>query len=228
MTNRDIREVFAENLKRLRNVRDETTVDLAEALGVAQSTISDWENAKKMPRAGAIERISEHYNVNKTDLLQEEEQVKETKSEYTVFNLSTKIPLYGDIAAGALATVESTTKENLKYITVPKQFLGKYQNNNGLFAMKVNGDSMNKIIPDGSYVVAKPVEKTEMKNDDIVIFSHDGEYSMKRVWKDEDDRVLVFRPESDSRKFRDIEVPFDTANDLKIYAKVIWYSVTLD
>lgn len=225
MSNRDIKEIFAENLKKLRSSRGEGSVDLAEAIGVAQSTISDWENAKKMPRAGAIEKISEHYNVNKTDLLIDKAIVREPISQY---NVQSRIPLFGSIAAGALSTIESVTKENVKSLNISKELLGKHRNNKRLFAMKVNGDSMNKIIPDGSFIIAKPIEQSEIKDDDIVIFSYDGEYSMKRVWRDEDGKKLVFSPESTSRKFTDIVVPYDTSNDLKIYAKVIWYSVTLD
>ncbi|WP_085521366.1 LexA family protein [Tuberibacillus sp. Marseille-P3662] len=220
MTNRDVREIFAENLKRLRDIKNETTVDLANDLNVAQSTISDWENAKKMPRAGAIERLSEHFQVNKSDLLTDLDDKQPDTAKY--------IPLFGDIAAGALATVETVTEKNVEHLHINRELLGKHKYNNQLFAMKVNGESMNKIIPDSSYVVAKPIEQSEIKDDDIVIFSYSNEYSMKRVWKDEENDEIVFSPESHNRRFRDIVIPYNTSNDLKIYAKVIWYSVTLD
>jgi repressor LexA len=138
------------------------------------------------------------------------------------------LPLYGDIAAGALATIEAVTKENVETITIARKFLGKYSMNKKLFAMKVNGESMNKVIPNRSYVICKPIEIEEVKEDDIVIFSYDGDYSMKRFRRDDDDRVLIFSPESTDKKFRDLVIPYDTLNDLKIYAKVIWYSVVLD
>jgi repressor LexA len=139
-----------------------------------------------------------------------------------------KLPLYGDIAAGALATVEPVTKDNIEYIKLPKILLGKYANRKDLFALKVNGESMNKVIPNGSYVVCKPIEIEELKEDDIVVFSHDSEYSMKRFRRDEENQLLIFSPESTVRKYHDIVIPYDTMNDLKIYAKVIWYAVTLD
>jgi len=106
--------------------------------------------------------------------------------------------------------------------------LGKYANRKDLFVLKVNGESMNKVIPNGSYVVCKPIEIEELKEDDIVIFSHDNEYSMKRFRRDEENHLLIFSPESTDRKYHDIVIPYDTMNDLKIYAKVIWYAVTLD
>lgn len=65
----DIKIIIADNIKRLRKLKNETAVELAESLGVSQSTISEWENGNKMPRAGAIEKLAQHYNVNKTDIL---------------------------------------------------------------------------------------------------------------------------------------------------------------
>ncbi|WP_044893005.1 LexA family protein [Bacillus alveayuensis] len=152
--------------------------------------------------------------------------LRESSKPYTTSKL--ELPLYGDIAAGALATVEPVTKDNVEYIKLPKILLGKYANCKNLFALKVNGESMNKIIPNGSYVACKPIEFDELKDDDIVVFSHDNEYSMKRFRRDEENRLLIFSPESTDRKYHDIVIPYDTMNDLKIYAKVIWYAVTLD
>ena len=106
--------------------------------------------------------------------------------------------------------------------------LGKYSNRKDLFALKVNGESMNKVIPNGSYVVCKPIQNDELKEDDVVIFSHDNEYSMKRFRRDEENRLLIFSPESTDRKYHDIVIPYDTMNDLKIYAKVVWYAVILN
>lgn len=143
-------------------------------------------------------------------------------------SIKLELPLYGSIAAGALSTVEPVTKDNVEYITLPKNMLGKYANRRDLFALKVNGESMNKIIPNGSYVVCKPIEIEELKEDDIVIFSHDSEYSMKRFRRDEENQLLIFSPESTDRKYHDIVIPYDTMNDLKIYAKVVWYAVILD
>jgi repressor LexA len=154
------------------------------------------------------------------------EYIKETFQPYITGEL--ELPLYGDIAAGALATVEPVTKDSVEYIALPKSMFGKYANCKNLFALKVNGESMNKVIPNGSYVVCKPIEISELKDEDIVIFSHDNEYSMKRFRRDEENHLLIFSPESTYRKYHDIVIPYDTMNDLKIYAKVIWYAVTLN
>lgn len=65
----EIQVIIGENLKKLRKKRFETVTELADKLGVSQSTISGWENGKIMPRAGAIEKIAAHYKIKKSDLL---------------------------------------------------------------------------------------------------------------------------------------------------------------
>lgn len=158
---------------------------------------------------------------------QEDSEVRESSAVYDA-SPTLQTPLYGSIAAGALSLVDPVTASNVRYINLPAEALGKYSHAKGLFALKVNGESMNKVIPNGSYIACKPIEIEDLKDDDIVIFSVDNEYSMKRFRRDDENRILIFSPESTDRKFHDIVVPFDTQNDLKIYAKVIWYAVTLD
>ncbi|MGG3737574.1 XRE family transcriptional regulator [Aeribacillus pallidus] len=189
----------------------DNVISICRGLGI---TVDDLE------RMANQESDQESYDQKKSKELIETFRAYETDK--------VTLPLYGDIAAGALATIEAVTKENIDTITISRKFLGKYSMNKKLFAMKVNGESMNKVIPNRSYVICKPIEIEEVKEDDIVIFSYDGDYSMKRFRRDDDDRVLIFSPESTDKKFRDLVIPYDTLNDLKIYAKVIWYSVVLD
>lgn len=155
--------------------------------------------------------------------------VKESSVEYLVTSNveMLQIPYYGDIAAGALATVNPVLESELSFLSIPSMFLGKMRGSEELISFRVNGESMNMIIPNGSTVVAKVLSCDSVKDGDIVIFSHDGQYSMKRFRRDEQDRVLIFSPESTDKKFRDTIISYETQNDLKIYAKVIWYGVSI-
>ncbi len=74
----DLRTVIGKNIKKYRSINNETATELSESIGVAQSTISAWENGKKMPRAGAIETLAEHWHINKSQLLTDEDQKKNT------------------------------------------------------------------------------------------------------------------------------------------------------
>ncbi|MEN2464967.1 LexA family transcriptional regulator [Ornithinibacillus sp. JPR2-1] len=218
--------------------------EFADRIGMAPTTLHSMlkrgvskasvDNVIKVCRGLGItvEDLEVMANTTLSDDSNEDLQIKESSGLYvlnnTNHNSEVMLPLFGSIAAGALARVEGITEDELDYIKIPKSFLGKYENSKNLFAMKVNGESMNLLIPNGSYVVAKAIENSELKDDDIVIYSHDGDYSMKRFRRDNEDQVLIFSPESSDKKFRDIVIPFSTQNDLKIHGKVIFYSVALD
>jgi len=64
-----LKNAVADNIKRLRKSRDVSAAELAMRIGVSQSTVSDWETAKKMPRAGAVESLAEYFGVLKSDIL---------------------------------------------------------------------------------------------------------------------------------------------------------------
>ena len=65
----DLKATVADNIRQLRAKQKISAAALAEKIGVSQSTVSDWETAKKMPRATSIVRLAEFFGVNKSDLL---------------------------------------------------------------------------------------------------------------------------------------------------------------
>jgi len=67
-------EIFAKNIRKIRKNNHLTQKELAEKLGVGISTVSDWEKAKKMPRAGVIEKISNEFKITKSSLFEDLEK----------------------------------------------------------------------------------------------------------------------------------------------------------
>jgi len=84
-----LKHTVAKNIRTLRRSRDLTAVELAEALGVSQSTVSDWETAKKMPRAGAVERLAAFFGVRKSDVLSDKSEALRatTTAHYELYDL---------------------------------------------------------------------------------------------------------------------------------------------
>lgn len=56
-------EIFADNLKYLRKLYDETQSQLADAIGISQHAISQYEKKKHYPDIGIRQSIANHYNV---------------------------------------------------------------------------------------------------------------------------------------------------------------------
>lgn len=220
--------MYGKKLKDLRKIEGWTQKQVAEKLGVSKQTYSHYENENRKPGLPMIRKLAEVYQVDLDRVFGMDSLVKEADSNYEVNSSNVEMPLFGSIAAGALSKVEAITRSDVNLISMPKSLLGKYNSNTDLFGMKVNGESMNSIIPNGSTVIAKPIEYSELNNGDIVVYSFDGEYSMKRFRKTEDNKFLIFSPESSDKTFREMIIPVDTQTDLKIHGKIITYTVYLD
>lgn len=213
---------YIEQLLKEKNMKP---VDLAEKTGVNKSTISRYFNGTRKIPMDEIGKFAKALNVEPSQLLIEYELkdnhsiIKESSVSYDTSDIRT-IDLYGSVAAGALAIVDGVTELNVEELTISPQILGPYANCKGLFAIRVNGDSMNKVIRDGEIVIAKQQE--QYKDDDIVIFSHNGEYSLKRYKPNEITDYVLFKSESYNDQFQNIIIPKDTNGELKILGKVIY------
>lgn len=127
------------------------------------------------------------------------------------------------VSAGMPLEIEGY--QELPSITLPKSFLGKYSEREDLVIMSVNGDSMDKIIPDRSYIaLITNIELSEIHDGDIVVFKYENDFSLKHFF-DLGDEVL-FRPNSTNIHHQDIRLIKD--NNLQIIGKVVMYNIVLD
>ncbi|MBC1615363.1 helix-turn-helix domain-containing protein [Listeria booriae] len=218
MTNQNVKTIFSDNLNSLLNSSGKTVADVAADLNISYSTFSDWKNGKKMPRGGSLQSLADYFNVNLSSLLEEHSSPK-----FELLN----IPLYGTISAGVLSEVDGVTQENIQIISLPRAMFSRSYDSTKLFAMKVNGSSMDKVIQHDEVIIAKKQDFESYKDGDIVIFSHDGEYSLKRYCPNEVEGAVLFKAESYNPAYKDIVIMSNTNYDLKIYGKVIYFGTTL-
>src|SRR5699024_7955226 len=181
---KDIETVVSENIQKLIKEYNLTHAKLAKIADVSVSTVGKWVLKKATPRMGSVQKISDHFGLPKAYILEEEEKHYPIERQYTYLPTA--------ISAGLPLNVEAITEAGK--ISIPDSIMGKWAGSKGIMVLNVNGDSMDKIIPDGSLIAVKPVGLTELKNGDIVVFSNGYEYSVKRYYKHDD--KLVFRPES--------------------------------
>ncbi len=92
--------------------------------------------------------------------------------------------------------------------------------------LRLWGESMNKTIPHNSLIAVKPIELSELKDEDIVVYSHNHEYGVKRFLQNENE--IWFRPHSTDFRFRDDIYDLDNVDGLEIHGKVVVYIVELD
>lgn len=210
-------------IKALRESRGMTQQQLAEVVGAkTYTTVTKWESGDNFPKGKDIITLSEFFKVSSDFILGMEDSSKlmPQVSDYKYSPLP--------VSAGLPCAIDSVMEENVEYMSVPDSIMGKWAGHEDIYMMRVNGDSMNKIFPTESIIAVKKVTVDCLNDDDIVVFSDEYEYSVKRFYNDEDNQRYIFRPDSKDRRFLDYSVPYESAKNLTIHGKVVVYIVELD
>lgn len=187
------RQIFSDNLKRLLDINNETQTELAQALNINRSVVSSWLLGTRFPRMNTVEELASHFGVQKSDLLE--------KKNYNISDSPFQYPFIPDaVAAGIPCTIEG--RKELPTIGISDAIMGKYAGNKHILIMRVNGESMNNVIPSGSFIAVKTdIEVKNLKDGNLVVFGKEHEYSLKRFY-DANDRI-IFKPDSSDPRFTD-------------------------
>ena len=208
--------LFASNLKYLREKHNVEQQELAEELGrKSGSTVSDWERGKATPNTGILTYIANRFGISLTELMETNLQdgaINEPPSGYEL------VPVVGEVAAGS----PNYAVEDIEgYMTLPPD----KRSNDGLFYLRVKSDSMDKIFPVGSYVLVD--SKIEAENGDIVIFKPNGDEATLKRYKQQG-HIVWLEPESnnsdhESKVFdlRELMKSGQEVDDFKIIGKVV-------
>ena len=93
------KEVFAKNLAMYLNRSGKSQREMADIMGVSSSTFNEWMKAKKYPRIDKIEFMANYFGINKSDLIEDDENKKSpsnepelTEGEKLMLELFRKIP----------------------------------------------------------------------------------------------------------------------------------------
>ncbi len=180
-----------ERIKALRKALKLTQKEFAEKLGKGWTTIQGWELGKTNPPSVVLSHIAKTFNVNPDWLL---------KGEGSMFNSNAKlvdtidVPVVAKVGAGY--PVEQGDVEIRRYITIKAdESLPKK-----IFAVEVQGASMEPTLYEDDVVIAKPFfgNPFEIPNGKIIIVKNQyGELLIKRLKKLSDD-ALVFASDNPS------------------------------
>lgn len=199
--------------------------ELAFKVGFAsRSSVSKIEKGERdIPRLKLIE-IARALNVSIGQLLDTSEVIPITNIDSHMHYF-----LNASISAGYPFTVDGVS--SLPLVSIPDVFLGKYATNKNIVVMKVNGDSMNKIIPNGSFIAVKTnIDVLSVSNGDIVVANVDGAengYTIKHIYKDAINNRVILRPNSTNLAYTDIVITLTDTQRLYIVGKVVAYNVLL-
>ena len=70
------KNVLSKNLKKYIAKTGKDRTQIAKELGLSYSTLTDWVNGKKYPRIDNIEKLASYFNVSKSELIEDFEEIK--------------------------------------------------------------------------------------------------------------------------------------------------------
>lgn len=209
----------------------ERTKPFQKQFGVtlSKTDLSQYVNGKVEPRQDKLYLIATSLGVdpawlmgydldNHSDQKRSSQSVK--ASSYNYFDAG--------LSAGALMDVDPFTDQDVETITLSDVIMGKYAGDKDIFISYINGESMNRIIPNGSLIAIKKYDDvSELCNGDIVVFQDQGEMAVKRFYNDRRNGIITFNPDSTDDKFTPINYLYANLDNVRIIGKVVVYTVTV-
>lgn len=216
------KEIFSNNLQTFIDRQELTVPQLAEKLGIKYTTFRDWVKGNTYPRIDKIELLADYFGVKKSALVEHHDA-------------GVPLPIHSypyipaAISAGTPETVDAITPDQLEQVAIPDAVMGKWAGHSDVILMRANGESMNRVIPDGSLIgVRRFDEISDLYDEDIVVFNCGGEYAVKRFYNDKLHHAYIFQPDSDKPGFAPVVHSYDDDDQLNIVGKVVMYVVELN
>lgn len=216
----ELKKYIGSRIRDLRNQKGIEMERLAEMLNTTKQTVSRYELGERQANQDILFKLAAILDVSVDEFFP-----RTKKEEVNKRNIRNYPFIPYSVSAGLPCDIEAVTDTGT--IPLSDDVMGKWSGSN-VRLMRVNGESMNKVIPNKSLIAFKDINLFNLKDYDIVVFSNDHEYSVKRFYNDVENERFIFSPESTSKGFIDYVVEYDKAQELQIHGKVVLYIVELD
>lgn len=200
-------------LKILREEKGLTQKDIAKIIGVKTSqAVGYYERGKRDMPTKTVQTLANFFGVSSDYLLGNSNK---KNSDNNNLNNLLIIPILGRIPAGK----PILANENIiNHIPISTDMFSVKEDSD-LFFLEVSGESMNKIIQNGAYVLVKKQEVAENGDIVVAIANDDDEATLKR-YKVIDKQFIMLEPESSDETFEPIVINLKTSK-FKIIGKAI-------
>lgn len=209
-----------QNIIKLREQQNITQEELAKIAGVSRGAVSQWEGGFSEPRMGAIQKIADHFHILKSNLIEDNGMDNTSQSslhKLTAIGSTATLPLrtLGKVHAGVM---DDDTICDDEEIQVPERVVLAYPD---AFLLRVEGNCMDRVIPEGSHVVVVPHK--EPTNGSIVVIRDDAyEAIMRRYYKGSS--ALMLSPDSYEEEYQDIIV--HDGQEITLIGVVVWWQAS--
>lgn len=201
------------NIKAFRLKQGLTQAELAAKLGVDRSSVTQWETGVTTPRMKVITKLSTLFNTTPSVLISD----SSTLTKLPISGSTATLPLrtLGKVHAGVM---DDDTICDDEGVQVPERVVLAYPD---AFLLRVEGNCMDRVIPEGSHVVVAPHK--EPTNGSIVVI-HDDAYEaiMRRYYKGSS--ALMLSPDSYEEEYQDIIV--HDGQEITLIGVVVWWQAS--
>lgn len=234
------KEIMAENIKRHLAKKGLNVKEFSVSMNFKYTTVLDWVNAKTYPRIDKIELMARYFGVDKSDLVEEYNPIKEkqssTKQILDVVFSKLDEPRQNKVVTYAKSELDEQNKvmEIADYQTEKEypyyddavsagtgQYIGTSQREtitlpvefDADFVVPVYGDSMEPEYHDGDYIF---IESTiNVSDGEIGVFEYYGDTYVKQLILEDDHAYL----HSLNNKYKDMLV--DADSDFRVLGRVV-------
>lgn len=217
---------YPNRLKGLRTNAGLSQAKTAEMLDISDSAFQNYEYGERDIPGEVLAKMADLFKTSSDYILMATDNP--SRIEYYVTNLDENIvtgfievPVYGSIAAGT--PIEMIPVDELHEI--PILMHERYPD---AFLLRVKGESMNRILPDGCFVLIDPRKEVDCDNKPYAVCVNGFDATVKRVKKLDNGFQLV--PDSDDPTF-----PIQTfnynelgADEITVIGKVVWHVIPFD
>lgn len=202
---------IGENIRRLRLARGMSQTELAEKLGVSNKTVSSWESdvGAKTPRMGVIEKLVDVFGVNKLELIDGLEAVKNAIPTGTFF----PVRVAGTVKAGYNGIAfEDFSGYEYADVRHPENYV----------YFRVEGDSMAPAINDGDLALVRVQPDVESGQVAIVVVNGEEGTIKKVIRRGGSIALQPFNPAYETRVFTGAETDEVCIAGLVVETKRKW------
>ena len=174
--------------KELREEKGLSQADIGKVLGITSQAYGLIENGKRDASTEYLKALSDFYNVT-TDYILGISSERNNKT--NIADQLFLIPIVGKIPAGEPLLAEDNI---VAYLPIDP-LMYKLSSPDNLFFLQVVGDSMNNVVPEGTYVLIRKQNYAETGDIVAALINGDNEATLKR-FRQIDDMFVMLEPDS--------------------------------
>lgn len=203
---------FKERLVKLRKELNLTQEDFAQKIGYTRTAISAWEIGRNEPSNSDTVKIADFFGVSTDYLLGKSDARNNTSNIDESDKKFYMCPVYGQISAGQPNWAEECIEGRLP---LDPDLMG-IVNPEEHFFLRVNGESMNKVVRNGAFAL---IHKQDMVDDGeiAVVLVNGYDATLKKFTRQGD--MIILEPQSNDDSFK--TQVYDKNTPIKILGKYV-------